>query len=173
MFSPHLARPSVVLSHRVHHQSADASLANRKRKEKEKEKVPSASSATSVKESFLKAFSASTSGSSGSNSRGKEKERQPTPSNSVGGSSPAPTPALALLAQTVGNGNGAPSSAHQTNVFSLVERFTYKPSSADIADGVNSPPRLLPEIQYWAGVIMRNACRKDESRGGIRQCANC
>ncbi|CAG8485226.1 2956_t:CDS:2 [Ambispora gerdemannii] len=43
------------------------------------------------------------------------------------------------------------------NVFSLVEKYTH---------------RLHPqEIQYWAGVIMRNACRKDESRGGIRQCA--
>ncbi|CAJ0907014.1 12321_t:CDS:2 [Entrophospora sp. SA101] len=43
------------------------------------------------------------------------------------------------------------------NVFSLVERFTH---------------RLHPaEIQYWAGVIMRNACRKDEARGGVRQCA--
>ncbi|RIB06752.1 hypothetical protein C2G38_2147906 [Gigaspora rosea] len=43
------------------------------------------------------------------------------------------------------------------NVFSLVEKFTH---------------RLHPgEIQYWAGVIMRNACRKDEDRGGIRQCA--
>ncbi|PKY16110.1 hypothetical protein RhiirB3_349409 [Rhizophagus irregularis] len=43
------------------------------------------------------------------------------------------------------------------NVFSLVEKFTH---------------RLHPaEIQYWAGVIMRNACRKDEARGGIRQCA--
>lgn len=34
------------------------------------------------------------------------------------------------------------------------------------------PFHLPPEIQYWAGVIMRNACRKDDSRGGIRQCAN-
>ncbi|EMR10345.1 hypothetical protein PNEG_01598 [Pneumocystis murina B123] len=43
------------------------------------------------------------------------------------------------------------------NVFALVERFTL---------------RIHPiEVQYWAGVIMRNACRKDESRGGIRQCA--
>lgn len=32
--------------------------------------------------------------------------------------------------------------------------------------------RLPTDIQYWAGVIMRNACRKDELRGGIRQCAN-
>ncbi|TFK39004.1 hypothetical protein BDQ12DRAFT_630131 [Crucibulum laeve] len=59
----------------------------------------------------------------------------------------------------------------QTNVFSLVERFTFKPSSSE-TELPNPPPRLPPEIQYWAGVIMRNACRKDESRGGIRQCAN-
>ncbi|KAH8112518.1 hypothetical protein DFH11DRAFT_1879273 [Phellopilus nigrolimitatus] len=37
-------------------------------------------------------------------------------------------------------------SPRMTNVFSLVKRFT---------------------TQYWAGVIMRNACRKDKSRGGI------
>ncbi|OZJ01605.1 hypothetical protein BZG36_05470 [Bifiguratus adelaidae] len=43
------------------------------------------------------------------------------------------------------------------NVFSIVEKFTHK---------------LHPTaIRYWSGVIMRNACRKDESRGGIRQCA--
>ncbi|KAL1725131.1 hypothetical protein EV714DRAFT_256099 [Schizophyllum commune] len=107
----------------------------------------------------------------------------------------------------------------QTNVFALVERFTWRPSSSQIAaaaaaaaanaeastsapgasasgasatsqpgstTGTTSgatgtpPPRryvpptpqLPPEIQYWAGVIMRNACRKDDSRGGIRQCAN-
>ncbi|KAF8867556.1 MYND domain-containing protein, partial [Mucidula mucida] len=53
------------------------------------------------------------------------------------------------------------------NVFSLVERFTFRPSSSE-----TDTPKLPPEIQYWAGVIMRNACRKDESRGGIRQCAN-
>ncbi|ORY99928.1 hypothetical protein BCR43DRAFT_484560 [Syncephalastrum racemosum] len=46
---------------------------------------------------------------------------------------------------------------HSRNVFSVVERFTH---------------RLHPQaIIYWAGVIMRNACRKDEARGGIRQCA--
>ncbi|TFK96702.1 hypothetical protein BDV98DRAFT_302714 [Pterulicium gracile] len=59
----------------------------------------------------------------------------------------------------------------QTNVFSLVERFTFRPSSSE-ADLPNPPPKLPVEIQYWAGVIMRNACRKDDSRGGIRQCAN-
>ncbi|KAI8090006.1 uncharacterized protein BX664DRAFT_298137 [Halteromyces radiatus] len=47
---------------------------------------------------------------------------------------------------------------HRHNVFSVVEKFTH---------------RLLPQtIAYWAGVIMRNACRKDESQGGIRQCAS-
>jgi hypothetical protein len=65
----------------------------------------------------------------------------------------------------------APSNTRQTNVFSLVERFTFRPSSTE-TDLPNPPPKLPPEIQYWAGVIMRNACRKDESRGGIRQCAN-
>ncbi|KAI1314481.1 hypothetical protein EDD11_002144 [Mortierella claussenii] len=45
-----------------------------------------------------------------------------------------------------------------SNVFAIVEKFTHK--------------TLHPlEIQYWAGVIMRNACRKDDSRKGIRQCA--
>lgn len=46
---------------------------------------------------------------------------------------------------------------HRHNVFSVVEKFTH---------------RIHPQnIIYWAGVIMRNACRKDESQGGIRQCA--
>ena len=53
------------------------------------------------------------------------------------------------------------------NIFSLVERFTFRPSPSE-----PHLPRLPTEIQYWAGVIMRNACRKDESRGGIRQCAS-
>ncbi|KAI9436117.1 hypothetical protein BJY52DRAFT_658748 [Lactarius psammicola] len=65
----------------------------------------------------------------------------------------------------------APTTQRQTNVFSLVERFTFRPSSHEY-DLPNPPPTLPPEIQYWAGVIMRNACRKDDSRGGIRQCAN-
>lgn len=65
----------------------------------------------------------------------------------------------------------APPQIRQTNVFSLVERFTFKPSSTE-TELPNPPPRLPPEIQYWAGVIMRNACRKDETRGSIRQCAN-
>jgi hypothetical protein len=69
--------------------------------------------------------------------------------------SPAPQPA------------SAPPADPSKNVFSLVEKFTVRPSPND-----RSVPKLPSEIQYWAGVIMRNACRKDESRGGIRQCAN-
>lgn len=61
----------------------------------------------------------------------------------------------------------APMVQHAPNVFSLVERFTFRPSPSEM-----HLPRLPQEIQYWAGVIMRNACRKDETRGGIRQCAN-
>ena len=60
-----------------------------------------------------------------------------------------------------------PATSQTPNIFSLVERFTFRPSPSD--------PllyRIPQEIQYWAGVIMRNACRKDEAQGGIRQCAN-
>lgn len=64
-------------------------------------------------------------------------------------------------------GISSSSSTSTTNVFSLVEAFTHRPSSSD-----THSPRHSSEVQYWAGVIMRNACRKDESRGGIRQCAN-
>ena len=94
--------------------------------------------------SFFRAFSSAT-------SRGKEK----------------------ALASSTGTATATttPSATRQTNVFSLVERFTFRPSSTE-TDLPNPPPKLPPEIQYWAGVIMRNACRKDDSRGGIRQCAN-
>ncbi|OAV96929.1 hypothetical protein PTTG_26192 [Puccinia triticina 1-1 BBBD Race 1] len=54
-----------------------------------------------------------------------------------------------------------------SNVFSYVERFTHQRLPHDVHS-----PSIPSEIQYWAGVIMRNACRKDETRGGIRQCAN-
>lgn len=43
------------------------------------------------------------------------------------------------------------------NIFPLVEKFTVRHHSKD--------------MQSWACVVMRNLCRKDESRGGIRQCA--
>ena len=43
------------------------------------------------------------------------------------------------------------------NIFPLVEKFTVRHHPG--------------EMQYWAGVVMRNLCRKDDTRGGIRQCA--
>ncbi|KAI4132671.1 MAG: hypothetical protein LQ338_000611 [Usnochroma carphineum] len=43
------------------------------------------------------------------------------------------------------------------NIFPLVEKFTVRHHSQD--------------MRHWAGVVMRNLCRKDDSRGGIRQCA--
>lgn len=61
----------------------------------------------------------------------------------------------------------AGTAAAPMNIFSLVEAFTFKPASDDVFT-----PRHSSEVQYWAGVIMRNACRKDDARGGIRQCAN-
>ncbi|KAI0833894.1 hypothetical protein BC628DRAFT_1307478 [Trametes gibbosa] len=95
--------------------------------------------------------------------RGKEKERAPSTSSSAS----TATPSISGAAASV-QGGGRP---RTTNVFALVERFTYRHSSSDL-ESSNPPPSLPPEIQYWAGVIMRNACRKDDSRGGIRQCAN-
>lgn len=99
--------------------------------------------------------------------RGKEKapaQQQPS------GSGPSSSSSLF-------GANNAPSmpptgsEPRMTNVFSLVERFTFRPAPEE-SELPSPPPFLPPEIQYWAGVIMRNACRKDESQGGIRQCAN-
>ncbi|KAJ7201630.1 hypothetical protein GGX14DRAFT_655595 [Mycena pura] len=92
---------------------------------------------------------------------GKEKEKGKAPATGSSRTVPIATPAAIPTT----------SRPYETNVFSLVERFTFRPSSSE-TDLPNPPPRLPPEIQYWAGVIMRNACRKDDSRGGIRQCAN-
>lgn len=43
------------------------------------------------------------------------------------------------------------------NIFPLVEKFTVRHHTKD--------------MRYWACVVMRNLCRKDDTRGGIRQCA--
>lgn len=48
--------------------------------------------------------------------------------------------------------------AYAKNVFNVVEKFCHRAHPGS--------------IQYWAGVIMRNACRKDDTRGGRRRCAN-
>ncbi|KAJ7098398.1 hypothetical protein C8R44DRAFT_717147 [Mycena epipterygia] len=97
---------------------------------------------------------------------GKEKEKGKAP---VAGSSRGST--VVTPATPAASTSAAARPALETNVFSLVERFTFRPSSSE-TDLPNPPPKLPQEIQYWAGVIMRNACRKDDSRGGIRQCAN-
>lgn len=57
------------------------------------------------------------------------------------------------------------------NIFPLIEQFTVRtPSSSRHALHPTSPQQS-ETMQYWAGVVMRNLCRKDESKGGIRQCA--
>ena len=110
---------------------------------------------------FMKAFNSAT-------GRGKEKERASTAAAAVGAGSSSSAGPSGSGAPAAGNNAPTP---RMTNVFALVERFTYRHSSSEL-ESSNPPPSLPPEIQYWAGVIMRNACRKDDSRGGIRQCAN-
>lgn len=56
------------------------------------------------------------------------------------------------------------------NIFPLIEKFTVRCSSSRQSLLPTSPAQS-ETMQYWAGVVMRNLCRKDESRGGIRQCA--
>lgn len=78
------------------------------------------------------------------------------------------------LDDTLPNESWQPSHTVRHNVFSIAERFTHRPSRSSGTPSMlcSLYPRFAPDIQYWAGVVMRNACRKDESRGGIRQCAN-
>ncbi|ODV85867.1 hypothetical protein CANARDRAFT_183526, partial [[Candida] arabinofermentans NRRL YB-2248] len=49
-------------------------------------------------------------------------------------------------------------SIKRLNIFPLVEKFTVK--------HMNSK-----DVMYWAGLIVRNSNRKDETKGGRRQCA--
>ena len=157
--------------------------------EKEKEKgVPP--SATTKETTSFKQFtntnsllsSAHSNTGAATSSRGKERAQLNSSSSSTSSTltvmaaqldPSSSTSASSTTSKLTPPSSSAPTSAspRQTNVFSLVERFTFKPSSTE-TDLPNPPPRLPPEIQYWAGVIMRNACRKDDSRGGIRQCAN-
>ncbi|KAF9491169.1 hypothetical protein BDN71DRAFT_1398769, partial [Pleurotus eryngii] len=114
--------------------------------------------------------------------RGKEHANAPIYGSSIAGPSSSSSSSATTVPSTT-NGPSPPSSAYktftspnpqpvrQTDVFSLVERFTFRPSASE-SDLPNVLPKLPQEIQYWAVVIVRNACRKDESRGGIRQCVN-
>ncbi|CAI5758188.1 unnamed protein product [Candida verbasci] len=45
----------------------------------------------------------------------------------------------------------------KVNLFPLVEKFTFLSGT---------------DMYYWSGVIMRNSCRRNELRGGVRQCGN-
>ncbi|TKX24938.1 MYND-type zinc finger protein samB [Elsinoe australis] len=57
------------------------------------------------------------------------------------------------------------------NIFPLIEKFTVRVPSSSRNPLHPTSPQQCDTMQYWAGVVMRNLCRKDESRGGIRQCA--
>lgn len=43
------------------------------------------------------------------------------------------------------------------NLFPMVERFTFLAGT---------------DMYYWSGVIMRNSCRRNDYKGGVRQCGN-
>lgn len=45
----------------------------------------------------------------------------------------------------------------QVNLFPIVEKFTFLAGT---------------DMYYWSGVIMRNSCRRNEFRGGVRQCGS-
>lgn len=45
----------------------------------------------------------------------------------------------------------------KVNLFPMVEKFTFLAGT---------------DMYYWSGVIMRNSCRRNELRGGVRQCGN-
>lgn len=45
----------------------------------------------------------------------------------------------------------------RVNLFPMVEKFTFLAGT---------------DMYYWSGVIMRNSCRRNEFRGGVRQCGS-
>lgn len=45
----------------------------------------------------------------------------------------------------------------KVNLFPMVERFTFLAGT---------------DMYYWSGVIMRNSCRRNDYKGGVRQCGN-
>ena len=70
---------------------------------------------------------------------------------------PFPTDSENIADDEVVDNDGEYEQEDNYNIFPLVEQFTVKFHSQ--------------EMKYWAGVVMRNLCRKDKSRGDIRQCA--
>ncbi|GEQ66491.1 hypothetical protein JCM33374_g154 [Metschnikowia sp. JCM 33374] len=45
----------------------------------------------------------------------------------------------------------------KVNLFPMVEKFTFLAGT---------------DMYYWSGVIMRNSCRRNDFKGGVRQCGN-
>lgn len=45
----------------------------------------------------------------------------------------------------------------KVNLFPMVEKFTFLAGT---------------DMYYWSGVIMRNSCRRNDFKGGVRQCSN-
>lgn len=45
----------------------------------------------------------------------------------------------------------------KANLFPMVEKFTFLAGT---------------DMYYWSGVIMRNSCRRNDFKGGVRQCGN-
>ena len=45
----------------------------------------------------------------------------------------------------------------RVNLFPIVEKFTFLAGT---------------DMYYWSGVIMRNSCRRNDFKGGVRQCGN-
>lgn len=45
----------------------------------------------------------------------------------------------------------------KVNLFPMIEKFTFLAGT---------------DMSYWSGVIMRNSCRRNDFKGGVRQCGN-
>ncbi|CAO1626581.1 unnamed protein product [Sympodiomycopsis kandeliae] len=65
----------------------------------------------------------------------------------------------------------------QRSIYTIAERYTCRATRRDPnAEYIAGHAKLAPLIQYWAAVVMRNACRKDDRqddpRAGLRQCGN-
>lgn len=70
-----------------------------------------------------------------------------------------------------------PGQQFHRSIYTIAERYTCRATRRDPnAEYVAGGSKLAPLIQYWAGVVMRNACRKDDREGdvhtGLRQCGN-
>ncbi|PWN24191.1 hypothetical protein BCV69DRAFT_310027 [Microstroma glucosiphilum] len=70
-----------------------------------------------------------------------------------------------------------PGSPFHRSIYTIAERYTCRATRRDpSAEFIAGTTKLAPLIQYWAGVVMRNACRKDDRENdphaGLRQCGN-